>query len=461
MVRLNGGIALNTNSGGNGSNRRKSGFLSKNLSFWGLVGAAMLLLKLKEERDQYQPVPSEPGSQANPLAPPPYRDDDCDRESAIVLDTTIDRPKRKRSLFKGCCVCCGFNCGRFCLALGIVILGYLAWSLVKLTWWAVTPAPSGLENMPEFSTSLGCLDASHFFTDSKAQATLDHNAILYTTAVDSDGSFELRINGGAVGTITLSPSQNTEYDNTTIALHTTIRSNEEGLLSKVQVDHSKNGNSAINVVTPLGADNEDACMRYDLNLQLPQSLSYLRVVSQSVAQIKFSDEFTTEFNGLETVKIMLSSRSSSNMVLPISDFIAENMEVSLKGGYLSGALSIVGSTYVSTQSGDAISNVKFVTVESDSREAKLSTKTGTGQSTFTYENPELKRVQSEHIVSGQGDLRIDYKQARFNGTVDVKARSYSMSGVRSDMDSGLRYVGDKNGKDSLKVVTDGWVNISF
>ncbi|PAV20287.1 hypothetical protein PNOK_0291400 [Pyrrhoderma noxium] len=402
----------------------------------------MLLLKLKSEHDQYRPIPTDASnSSTNPLAPPPYRDDDCDRESAIVLDTSIGRPKRKRSTLGKCCVCCGLNCGYFFLSLGIVILGYLAWSIIKLVWWAATPAPSGLENIPKFSTSLGCLDASHLFTDPEAQGTLNHNSLLYTMDVDSDAGFQLRLFGGAVGTLVLAPSLASDTDNTTVALHTSIRTNEKGLLSQVKIEKSRTGKSSLGIQTPSSSENEDACMRYDLKLYLPPALRHLTIASQSVVQVKFSDEFTPAFSRLETVIIKLSSISS--------------------GGYLSGSLSISGSTSINTGTGDAITNVKLVTTESSFVESKLSTKTGSGQSTFVYENLESKRVQNEHRVFGKGDLRLTYEKARFNGIVDINAQSYSLSGVRKDLESDLRYVGNKEGGDSLKIISDGWVKVNF
>lgn len=103
-------------------------------------------------------VPSD--SEANPLAPPSYRDDDDDdAQSAIALDTTIPtRAKIKRNRRK--CVCCGlkyvhklrdrcesnrwyyFSCTLFCKALGIVTLIFVVWNGFKLIRWAITVSAS-------------------------------------------------------------------------------------------------------------------------------------------------------------------------------------------------------------------------------------------------------------------------------------------------------------------------------
>lgn len=290
---------------------------------------------------------------------------------------------------------------------------------------------------------------------------MNHDSLLYTMDVDGDGGFRLRLFGGAVGTLVLAPSLASDADNTTVALHTSIRTNEKGLLSQVKVEKSRTGKSSLGIQTPSSSENEDACMRYDLKLYLPPALRHLTIASQSVVQVKFSDEFTPAFSRLETVIIKLSSISSVNMLLPTADLLSENIELSMKGGYLSGSLSISGSTSINTGTGDAITNVKLVTAESSFVESKLSTKTGSGQSTFVYENLESKRVQNEHRVFGKGDLRLTYEKARFNGIVDVNAQSYSLSGVRKDLESDLRYVGNKEGGDSLKIISDGWVKVNF
>ena len=54
--------------------------------------------------------------------------------------------------------------------------------------------------MPEYSKSLGCLDAKHFFQDN-SQGTF------YTIAPSNSGvDHEMYIDGGAVGTLTIAPS---------------------------------------------------------------------------------------------------------------------------------------------------------------------------------------------------------------------------------------------------------------
>ena len=102
-----------------------------NVSFWSLVGAVMVALKLKEHYEDCesfpwflldrkekkaeisgtdQQVPPSPNGATNPLVrPASYRDDDdIEAASQIGLDTTVNMPSRTRTKRKkGCCVCCG------------------------------------------------------------------------------------------------------------------------------------------------------------------------------------------------------------------------------------------------------------------------------------------------------------------------------------------------------------------
>ena len=62
---------------------------------------------------------------------------------------------------------------------------------------------------------------------------------------------------------------------------------------------------------------------------------------------------------------------------------------------------------------------------------------------------------------GEGDLRLEYGGAMFNGRVDIEASSFSMRGVRGGMGDAERWVGDKDGGDYLKVKTKGWLGLYF
>jgi hypothetical protein len=92
--------------------------------------------------------------------------------------------------------------------------------------------------------------------------------------------------------------------------------------------------------------------------------------------------------------------------------------------------------------------------------AELSTLTGSGRADVVYHAPvPARRIASTHRAQRGGDLYLTYKGARFNGLVDVDAKSYSMRNVQSDGD--VRFAGDRNGGDSLEVHTGGWAGIYF
>lgn len=108
--------------------------ISRSFTFWGMVGAVMLALKLKDRMDDCelpltlvheeplttiwfvdQEVATEEGRVALPRTPHDdseetalFRDGDDD-VTLHEVDTSLgSRPKRKRS--KDCCVCCGLRC---------------------------------------------------------------------------------------------------------------------------------------------------------------------------------------------------------------------------------------------------------------------------------------------------------------------------------------------------------------
>ena len=79
------------------------------------------------------------------------------------------------------------------------------------------PAPTGLDGMPEFSTSLGCLDASHFLHPDTPDGAF------YTLPVSSvSGGADIVVRGSAPGTLTLVPSTSVQKE------HVMVRANREG-----------------------------------------------------------------------------------------------------------------------------------------------------------------------------------------------------------------------------------------
>ncbi|KLO19463.1 hypothetical protein SCHPADRAFT_843310 [Schizopora paradoxa] len=479
MVRLNGEIALPTNSSEN-RERQKGGL---KISFFGMVGIVMAALSLKERWDAYKKVPEEPNSN-NPLAPPSYRDDsDDDAESAIGLTTAIDTEipmPRKTKRKKNCCMCCGLNCALFCKALGIVVVIFTVWNLFKFARWMMTPSPTGLEDMPAYSSSLGCEDASasHWFQGST-------DGIYYTIPIGRFAEHEINIKGGAVGTLEIAPSDS--IDDSEIKVKTTIRTNEQALLDTVTVGLSDSrepqGKSYYRISTPLDAPSTSSCMRYDVTVFIPPTLRRLSVYSTSVAQVKFADSFSNSPRELSDLLVTLRSRASKNLLLPNADLASDHTELRSDGGYIVGSVALANETVVDTFRYDTVSNLKVVTtayrLPSDGGEseafppAHLSTRTGHGRSDFEYINAIGRPIDSVHntAVMSAGDLYLTYKQASFNGPVSFKAKSHTAIGLQgSGFDTapgggmpqmGERWAGDKNGGDSLSITSFGWVGLYF
>ncbi|KAL5528044.1 hypothetical protein ACEPAF_7180 [Sanghuangporus sanghuang] len=474
MVRLNGRIALRTNNSDNESGNGGRGIFPKRVGFFQLLGTTVLALKIKEHWDGLH---TEPTTTYDSLAPPAYRDGDCDTESAIGIDTSMSMPTLIR-LKKSCCVCCG--CGLFCKALGIVILIFTIWNGFTLVRWLLTPSPRGLENMPEFSTSLGCLAATHFYQDNK-------EGTYYTIAVGSDVDHDLVIDGGAVGTITLAPSINVDHHS--IKVLASVRTSDSRLLSSIEVhtpeyspfpSSQEPSTSYFNLLTPTQAEGVDTCMRYDLTIYIPSTLRSLRLSVRSVVQVKV--EFDDAPGELHELRLNLASNAAVNLVLPSAMLITDNINTNMRGGYLVGTLPIANATVINTSKGNAITKLDVFTtghelpeMDEDKQSGKdvahLYSLSGAGRTDFTYENRAMRPIQSEHIVKtykpSATELRLTYKDAAFNGKIDLRTPSSSMRNVQTDrfgsQPGGQReyWVGDKEGRDYVKISSPGWVGLYF
>jgi len=455
MPRLNGrlqrGPASNANENG--------GLLSQKVTFFGMVGAVMTALKLKEQWDSYKQVPAEPNS-ANPLAAPPAYRDEVDEENEIgltgpALDTEIPAPTRKTKRERKCCVCCGLNCGLFCKALGIVVLIFIAWNTIKLIKWAVTPAPTGLEGMPEYSKSLGCLNAPHFYDDTEL--------IYYTLPIGIDQRVEIQ--GGAVGTIVLAPSKSA--DDNTVKVQASLRTNEKSLFEStvLSVHTTTDGAEVFSLASPVGGSRDDACMRFDLTVFVPPNVRSLSLTSHSVTQVKFSEDFGVSPRMMGDLRVTLTSGAEANLLLPSTALTADNTALTMAGGYLVGQAAVANSTRISTADGSAVAKLTLgpSAYHSTWAPALLTTTTGTGRADFSYENTVQRTITSEHMSLGNGDMYLTYAKAHFNGQVVLSAASYTARGLQGMAGPGAteRWAGDKNGADTMKVSSKGWVGLYF
>lgn len=334
--------------------------------------------------------------------------------------------------------------------------------------------------MPAYSSSLGCEDASasHWFQGST-------DGFYYTIPIGQLADHEIRIEGGAVGTLEIAPSDGAQ--DSEIKVRTTLRTNEKALLDTVSISISDaqepKGKSYFRIRTPLDAPSTSSCMRYDVTVFLPPNLRRLNVISTSVAQVKFADSFSNSPRELSDLQVTLRSRATKNLLLPNADLAADRAMLRSDGGYIVGSVALANETIVNTFSYDTVSNLKVVTtayrLPNDGGEseafppAHLVTYTGHGRSDFEYINTVGRPIDSAHNTTSvaSGDLYLTYKKASFNGPVSLKSQSHTAIGLQgSGFDTvpggGMpqmkeRWAGNKDGGDSLSINSFGWVGLYF
>lgn len=319
-----------------------------------------------------------------------------------------------------------------------------------MTW---QPSPTGLEGMPAFNTSLGC-------SPSQASYVWLNNTISRDIPLPGDGGHSVDVHGLGVGTILVAAAS---ADQTNISYTVTVRSDSDKVLRDMRdrwpvlpTDESRVVFSTPNY---LGAG---ACVRYDIVLRVPRGVRKLHVQAHAKAHIKLA-EGSDALKDLDDLFVTMYSLDKDNILQTTEDVKSKRIAFQVTRGYVVGAVSIDSRTAVTTQSGDAIVNIQAYPHTTDTNldgPAELSTLTGAGRTDVTYHAPVPRRpILSEHRVQNGGDIYLTYKDARFNGAVDVDAKSYSMRNIQSE--GAIRYVGDRAGGDKLEVHTGGWARVYF
>ncbi|KAH9851459.1 hypothetical protein C2E23DRAFT_869383 [Lenzites betulinus] len=437
--------------------------LARQVTFWGTVGAVMTALKLKEQHDEYSHLPSEEdGLGRGPVALQTANLDEEASDGASLLDTTLPsgRPKRARKV--DCCICCGLRVSQFCKAFGIVLLLFIGYQGIKLAIWAAKPKLTGLEGMPEFSTSLGCSDVQHLYNGTK----LD---IHIPVGLNKD-DHSIDVRGGAVGTIVLVQGS---ADLKEIRYELTVRTDNAALLDGVTLDYPSPEdvadhmrNSRLQLLTP--NDIKSGCMRFDATIFLPPSLRTLHVQAHAVTHVKFDDDSTFAFDKLSVSMYKLDSRS---MLLTTENIHAGNMKLQVTRGWLVGEVTVVDDVSLTTQNGDAVLNVRVHPAPSSAEPpapVRLLTSTGAGRADVKWighaeTGVPHRPIDATHHTSMSGEVYLTYKDADFNGTVDLTAKSFSASGLQNafKQDGGMPYVGSREGADKMLVRAQEWVGLYF
>ncbi|KAG6849450.1 hypothetical protein H0H93_008293 [Arthromyces matolae] len=452
-----------------------------------MVGAVIAALKLKFKQngdEHYNPLTSDEEGRvaltSAPLTSTHYHHQEQD-EASIALLGSETRPRRKRK--HGCCVCCGlecvyhdhlrltikkprtFSCSLFWKVAGIVVAGLAIWSSVKLILWAVSDAPTGLDRMPAFSTSLGCLAAPYIYNNSKVD-------VMVPIGSEGDHSFDFR--GSAVGTVLI--AQGTP-DLQSVRYEMTIRAANETFLDLIHLktpDLDGDGsvqNSHLVISAPrTGAD--AGCIRFDIVMYIPPTLRKLHLVSHATTHVQFASNADIE---LESFYVTLFAMDENNLILPSQTVRGEDMALELIRGWIVGDVAIMNSTSISTQRGDGVTNVRAHPVPSNSQDhpspVTFRTTTGAGRSDIFYiGSASFKRqIDNVHMSSRNGDVYLTYKEAEFSGRISLDSKSYTTVGLRRFPDAPNKNVGrawthwagNEDGRDTVYVRSGGWSGLYF
>ncbi|EMD37637.1 hypothetical protein CERSUDRAFT_114287 [Gelatoporia subvermispora B] len=432
----------------------------KSLTFWGMVGAVMTALKLKDRWDDYRAVPSEEDGLGPVALRTPAEEEGLEAAMHEVLDTEIpsSRPQRKKA---DCCVCCGLRCGLFWKAFGIVCLIFIVWQGIKLAFWLMTPSPTGLEGMPEFNTSLGCQNAPFVYNSGMTTFTVPVSPTTLDHAMD--------FRGKAVGTITIAQGA---VDATEVKYEMMLRTDDESLFNNVVVDYPStdhiDAGAQSRFLLSTSTWVSTACMRYDVTIYIPPNMKEIDLLTHTVAQVKFDTDSNFDFGKLW---VTMFTMGDNNLLLPHTGVHASDLRLEMFAGWMVGDVAIVDKTALVTQQGSAVMNVHVHPVPSSSEPpatASLQTTTGSGRSDLFYENHSghpHRPISSVHRSSRNGDLYLTYKNADFNGVIDLSAQSWSARGMQGSVNKvtgELPWVGNKEGGDSIVASSQrGWIGLYF
>ncbi|KAG6907907.1 hypothetical protein DXG01_006962 [Tephrocybe rancida] len=440
----------------------------RGLSFFGMIGGVMTALKLKQQWDEhYNPLATDEEGQvalsSTPLDPaPPYIDRDGDEASVGLLDTEM-RPRRKRK--NGCCICCGLDCTLFWKAFGIVLVGFAIWYSVKLILWAVSAAPTGLELMPAFSSSLGCLAAPYLYNGTK---------VVVTAQVGPEGDHSFDFRGSAFGTFIIAQGTDDQKD---VKYEITLRTGDQTLFQYVDFtypDFNEDDtvrNSRLVVTTPRRGP-EAECMRFDIVMYVPPTLKKLHVVSHATTHVQFAADANIE---LESFFVTLFAMDKNNLILPSQSVRGDHMALELIRGWIVGDVAIMNSTSVTTQRGDGVTNIRaHPTAPYDPENPSpvtLRTTTGAGRTDLFYVGSKSfkRQIDSIHMSSRNADMYFTYKEAEFNGRIELDSKSYTATGLQrfqnvpseEGSQKWTHWVGNQDGADQIYVRSRGWSGLYF
>lgn len=315
--------------------------------------------------------------------------------------------------------------------------------------------------MPKFSSSLGCTNAQYIYNGSQVN-------------FDAVVSFEhsehvVDIRGGARGTVTLVKGS---ADDDKVRYEMTLRTDDESLLHQVQVRYPDGEDgSRIVINTPEPAGDSGSCVRFDIKMHIPRSLTGLHLTSHATSHIQFDTEKSLN---LDRLVVTMYSMDTNNQIIPNTKVLAGELKLRLTRGWIVGEVSVVNQTSITTQSGDGVTNlvVRPIPYRSsggvDFPISVFETATGAGRTNIFYESDpafQHRPIQADHISGLNGDVYLTYRKSQFSGKVKLVSKSFTATGLtklnETDEDGYTHYVGDKDGGDSISISSRGWTGLYF
>jgi len=327
--------------------------------------------------------------------------------------------------------------------------------------------------MPAYSTSLGCLSASHIYNSSQTVISARMGS------QDYDHTFDVR--GSAVGTFVVAQGAPDSKD---IKYEMTIRADNPTLLQDISIHYPETDDegavtrSRLLVSTPWIDPSSSSCMRYDIKMYVPPALKKLHVQAHTPMHLQFDSNSNVELNDFF---VTMFTTDKNNMILPHENLHSDRMALEVTRGWIVGDVAIVNSTSITTQRGDGVANIRAhptVPLNTDQLDtASLRTTTGAGRTDIYYITPKaFKRpINNVHISSGNGDMYLTYRAAEYSGRIELESRSYTATGVQSfpakpigEENSGTdksskwtHWAGDKDGQDRVYIKSRGWTGLYF
>jgi len=417
----------------------------------GMVGATMSALK-KGHSTGYNKVSTEEGRVTLPVhTPSGYQDKDLEEEEGLLNTRTMKRTIKRRWL----------NCGLFCKAIAIVVAIFFIISAGKLIMWAIGPAITGLEGMPVFSESLGCMeDASYLYNGGETTLSIP---------IGQRKDHSIDIGGSAVGTITVTEAA---ADIDEVQYKFTIRSNDMSMVDQIDLTYpglkpGPDSTSRLVIGTPRFPRDSSSCVRYDVVMYIPRALKKLHVASHAPAHVKFDPEAHLD---LEETYVTLYAMSQMNILESSQNLRSTSLSLEVYRGWLVGQASIVNRTSIATQRGDGVMNVHVhPTAPADPEnpsQVTLQTSSGAGRTDLFFENDKVfahRPIKSLHTSAMRADVYLHYKAAEFDGNIILGSSSFTATGAKSYSAGGswTHWVGDTDGKDEIIVKSKGWTGLYF